>query len=231
MPYRRRATFRRRPYRRLSTRRSRVATKTFVKKTVKREVQADKHNYDLPIADTAVGSYTQPAYLHPLVNIAVGDTQTTRTGKMIQVTGFEIKVSAYRNPSSSSHDRIRIVGVRTHNRPTAYVSDEIYGDIYNTDAPINISTALMAYRRLNEGVMPNYSIWFDKVIDLGFGATDKSTKTFSIVKRYKRPLKVWYPTDSATPAATNDLFLMAISDTSAPNQPLLSTHSRVWFLP
>lgn len=227
MPYGRRSYRRRRVTRR--PRRRQSASKKYVKAVVKRAVQADPHHVELQITDTAVNEYNvSPPYVHPLLTTSTGVTQQSREGKMIQLTGFSIRGSAYRNPASTSHDRLRIVLVKIKDGST-YLPANIYSNLFDVDTS-TVSNALQAYRRLDEGVMPNYTVLWDKTLDLGFGATDKSTKLFRITKRFKKPIRCWYNTDSADTPITNDFRLIAISDCTA-NKPLLSTSSRAWFLP
>lgn len=226
MPYGRRRYRRRRVSRR---RRSRAgASKKYVKAVVKAAVQADPHHIDLQITDTPVQEYNAAApYIHPLLTTAVGDTQQSRDGKMIQFTGFTLRGSVYRNPASTSHDRVRVILCHMKNA-AALAPATIYSALYDVDLS-TVSNALQAFRRLDNGLMPNIRVLYDKTFDLGFGATDKSTKIFKISRKFKRPPKCWYNTDAAATPEYNDYFLLAISDCTA-NYPLLSTSHRAWFL-
>lgn len=225
MPYRRRILRRRRPKRKGG----KVATKKYVKSVVKRAVQADPHHVDLQITDTIVQEYNAASpYMHPLLTTSVGDTQQSRDGKMIQCTGFSIRGSLYRNPASTSHDRVRVILINIKNT-TSFTAAGIYSALYDTDLAV-VSTGLSCFRRLDNGLLRNYQILYDKTFDLGYQTTDKSTKIFNIRRRFKRPIKCWYNTDASTVPTNNDLRLLAVSDSTA-NWPLLSTSSRAWFLP
>lgn len=226
MPYGRRRYRRRRVSRRRRTRAG--VTKKYVKAVIRRAMRSDPHHYDFQITDAGVNVYTGNPYIHQLINVGVGDTQQSRDGKCIQLTGFQIRGSLYRNNASTSHDRVRLCVVQMKNTDS-YAVGTIYSQLFDVDIS-SVSTALEAFRRLDGGAMPNFRILYDKVFDIGYGDTDKSTKVFKISRRFKRPVKCWFGTDSAASPITNNFFIMAISDNAA-SQPLLATSSRVWFLP
>lgn len=204
-------------------------TKKYVKAVVNKAIEADPHHVDTVITDVAVNSTT--TYVHQALACAVGDTQQSRNGKMVRITGVSYKCSAYRNASSTSHDRMRVFLVKVKDMSAITTLSSFYNLLYDTDL-VSTTTQTQTFRRLDAGLLPNFKILYDKTIDLGYGATDKSTKVFNINIKFKRPVRAWFNTDATASPITNNLLLCAISDVaSAASPPLLSSAGRVWFLP
>jgi len=221
----------RRRYRRMSRRNpnkgSAQASKKYVKKVVARAVRGDVHHIDVQVTDSAVPSVLSSTYVHQMLPTAVGDTQQSRTGKCIQLTGIELSGSCYRNSASTSHDRIRMLIVKAKN-DVGFTAANIYSTLFDTDLS-TVANGLDAFRRLDGGNMPNYQILYDKQFDIGYGATDKSTKIFKWRKTFKRPLKCWYSSDALSSPITNNIYLIAVSDLIA-NNPFMSTSTRCKFI-
>lgn len=224
MPYRRRTYRRRRPRRGAS----RAASKGYVKKVVNRAVRKDLHYFDSKLTDTSVAGSATPYRYNTMLQIPQGDTQTNRSGKMIQLTSIHIQGNAYHHVSSTTHDRIRfIIAIikRSSNSGTQYQMP----DIISTDG--TVQTDVQAFRRLSTGLAPNFRILRDMTIDLGVqGSTDKATRVIKYYKKFRKPLRVWYESSTTGSPTINDIGIFAISDTST-NNPLLGLNTRVTFIP
>jgi len=224
MPYRRRpVTRRRRPTRRVAK-----TTKKYVKSAIRSAVTKDFHYFDYFQTDVQVNSYAT-ALLSALIPTTVGDTMQSRDGKKIQISSFAINVSGYRNPASTTHDRMRIALVQVKRAKTNSGTDFNYNDIYDTSV-LSVQQGPSAMRKIRDGAIGNFKVLKQWNLDLGFGTTDKSTFNRSYFKRFKTPLTVWYDTDAMASPLQNNLILVACSDTSA-SQPWVNFQYRMKFIP
>lgn len=190
----------------------------------------DVHYYDNALTDNVVANYTSGTkYVYRFMAMSQGVGQQERIGKKVLLKSIGLNMSIYRDPSSTSHDRVRLLLVKVKNVDAVTAINNIYNDIYDTTLS-TVSTALQAFRTVRNGQLNNFKIVRQWTIDLGYGATDKSTKVLKYFHRFKKPVPVWYDTDSTANPVMNDYVLIAVSDTSA-NSPLISVASRITFLP
>lgn len=224
MPYARRSKPRsyRRPYRK-----ARPASKKYVRAIVKRAVRADPHYIDSTTSDTGVPTADIGAFAQSLTPCVQGDTQKNRTGKMIQLTSLQIKGNLYRDPSSTTHDRVRMIlyMVKTPNG-----ASDIRDVLQTTNLIGNRQTDVQALRRIDDGLVSNYKVIRDWYIDLGYTGSDKQTRMVNYYKKFKRPLRIWFDASTDVNPVRNEIILSAISDSGTGN-PLLGFNCRAVFLP
>lgn len=227
MAYGRKRTYRRRAQTTKSS--NQKASKKYVKSVVAKAVRSDPHYFDTSIGGSPCAAYNAAMFAAGMLAIPQGDTQQSRTGKKIQLTGIQLKMSMYRSVSSSTHDRLRILLVRVQNQDSVLNINNLYNDLFDTTL-CTIDNAQQAFRKIRDGQVNNFHILKSWMVDLGYGTTDKSTRVLSYNKRFKRPLSVWYDTSSTVQPVRNGLYLIAVSD-SATALPALAAQMRVTFLP
>lgn len=204
---------------------SRQTERRIVLKAKNAALKSDLHYIDSGLADFQVQNFASP-YAFNCLPVVLGDTQTNRTGKMIQVYSLHVRMDLYRNSASTSHDRMRILLVQV--RKQGQTSNFSILNVLRTIGSVPLD--VQAFRRIDEGDAPNFRVIKDWTIDLGFGTTDKSTRHIDYYKKFKKPLRVWYEGSADTDPNINALYLMAISDTST-NHPFLCTSTRATFAP
>jgi hypothetical protein len=192
-------------------------------------IQQDPHYIDTVLSDTAVPTADTGAYRQNLLPIVQGTTQTNRLGKHVKVCSIEIRWNAYRDPASTTHDRIRMLLVRVHtnDRATPY---DVRDVIQTSNLVGNRQTDLQAFRRIVDGHVQNFTVLKDWYIDLGYTNSSKVTAVGEFTHRFNSPLSVWYEGSSSGTPTQNELILTGISDSGSVN-PLFGFTARAKFIP
>lgn len=195
-----------------------------VNKAVRKANAEDPHYWDTNLIDTSIGNAAAP-YAFRFCAVPQDDTQKGRSGKKIQLLSIQLAGNAYRNPSSATHDRIRLLLVQIKNENATTYS---FTDVIKTNAtPAN---DVQGFRRYDAGNAENFKVIKDWVIDLGYTNSDKGTRLISYYKKFKKPINIWYPSTATGNPVVNSFALFAISDTTA-NNPLLGMSARITFAP
>lgn len=201
-----------------------MVTKTTVKKMILASQKKDLNWFQAFQSDTSILPLANP-FEYNLPVIAEGTGPNSRVGRKIHVTSLQINFSGYRNNSSVTHDRMRIVVVQIKNNDQAYD----YNDVYNTDSTLN-TQGPQALRRLGNGDQSNFKILKKWDIDLGYGSSnDKGSFIRSYYKKFKKPLVMTFVDGTANVPIQNNIAIWAISDVAA-NYPLLSFDYRLRYI-
>lgn len=220
MPYRRRSRRTRRNFRRPK----KAASKSYVKAVVRSAQRKDLHYLDNSQSSVSIGNSATP-WQHELNFIAQGDTQTTRNGKLAQICSIAFRSDFYRNPSSTTHDRVRLLLCLVKRTLATPITA---ADVLQTTG--SVQGDITAFRRINAGAAPNIKVLKDWTIDLGYTGSSKVTRCIKYYRKLKYPLRCWYDGSLAAYPEINRLCLLAFSDTST-NAPVVDITSRVTFIP
>lgn len=207
---------------------SRVA-KSQVKQIANNVLAQDFHYLDSYIADTTIS----PTWIAGCLPSATGDTTTTRTGKKIQLTSLQVELSGYNVSAAASHNQLRIAIVRVLRAPTNSGTDFGYSDVYDLAAGSFLTEHRpLAPRKIRDGKLDNFQVMKTWNVDLGppGDAADKNTFRLSYYKEFKKPLTVWYDTDSNAAPVQNNIIVVAGTDAIA-NYPIMCMVSRAKFIP
>jgi len=187
------------------------------------------HYIDTVVSDSSVPTADTGAFLSNLLPVVQGTTQTNRLGKQIKVKSIEIRWNAYRDPASTTHDRMRMLLVRVHTNDRASPYD-IRDVLQTTNLVGNRQTDLQAFRRINDGHVQNFTVLHDWYVDLGYTNSTKVTQIGEYTHRFSSPLSVWYEGSASSTPTQNQVILTAISD-SGSGAPLLGFTCRAKFFP
>lgn len=224
---------RRRKNNRRSRKRGKKGNPLATKQYVKRLVYGDTHQKN---TSRTVTSVDLTGNLSDCISdVARGDTQSQRNGRDMTLSSIQFNWTAYRNSSSTLHDRMRLMIVMVKQIPaaTTFMINKVIATTDTTGVGTgNVANDVTAFRRLLEGDKGNYRVLRDWTIDLGFGTTDKATRMGRYFKRFKKPIKATFSGSADTDYVQNSIWVLAMSDvTSGANPPILAYQARVNFLP
>lgn len=204
------------------------ATKTYVKSLVSKESKSDIHYVDTVLSDTSIPTADVGTLTRSIIQVSRGDSQTQRTGKMLQLCSIQIRGNLYRDPVSTTHDRVRLMLVQVMSTDST-IADDIRGVIQTENVVGARQTDVQAMRRIDAGKMKNYKVLRDWYIDLGYNDTEKNTQLIDYYKKFKTPKKIWYEDSAAARPTQNNIILTSISDSGTGN-PLLGFTARCTFI-
>lgn len=160
-------------------------------------INVEKHKVDTSSGPSTLNT---TAVTVPITNIAIGDTEGTRTGNTLMTKYMLVKGTAVLSSQGAATARVRTVIVR--DKQQIQDSAPGYGDVYE-------STGTQAF--LNKNTVGRFDILYDRIHDLD------SNNPQSIFERYIRlgTNHVRYNGTGATDIQKGGLYLYAVSDQAA----------------